>query len=106
MSIPVLRGRIRLCAPQITRLPSGGEQKAWTAPVPVFAKVDYLGSRVYTAALAEQTGCSVRVIVRKRMVASGWRVLLDGVLFAVSTVEPHKAPGFLVLMLRKDDGNG
>lgn len=106
MSIPVLSGRIRLCAPQIARLPSGGEQKTWTAPVPVFAKVDYLGSRVYTAALAEQTGCSVRVIVRKRMVASGWRVLLDGVLFAVSTVEPHKAPGFLVLMLRKDDGNG
>lgn len=106
MSIPVLSGRIRLCAPQIVRLPSGGEQKTWTAPVPVFAKVDYLGSRVYTAALAEQTGCSVRVIVRKRMVASGWRVLLDGVLFAVSTVEPHKALGFLVLMLRKDDGNG
>lgn len=106
MSVPVLSGRIKLCAPQVARLPSGSEQKTWSAPVPVWAKVDYLGSRVYTAALAEQTGCSVRAIVRRRVVATDWRVLLDGVLFVVSTVEPHKTPGFLVLMLRKDDGNG
>ena len=106
MSAPRLKDRIKLCSPVVTRSPSGAEKKGWAVPVPVFAKVEYLGSRVYTAALAEQTGCSVRAIVRKRPVAEGWRALVGGEPFKISTVDPHKERGFLVLMLQKDDGNG
>lgn len=106
MTTPRLKERIKLSSPVVTRSPSGAEKTGWSDPVPVFAKVEYLGSRVYAAALAEQTGCSVRATVRKRPVAEGWRALVDGVPFKVSSVDPHRDRGFLVLMLEKDDGNG
>lgn len=106
MSYPKLRDRVRLCSPVQTRQPSGAVKEGWSDPVTAYADVEYLGSRTYTAALAEQTGCPVRVIVRKRPVAEGWRALVDGAPFKVSTVEPHRERGFLVLMLKKDDGNG
>ncbi|OQS41824.1 phage head closure protein [Chromobacterium haemolyticum] len=106
MNATQLKDRIRLRAPVKRRLPSGQEKTGWSDAKPAHAKVEYLGARTYTAALAEQTGCSVRATVRRRPVAHGWRVELEGGPFKVKTVEPHKQRGYLVLMLERDDGNG
>jgi SPP1 family predicted phage head-tail adaptor len=106
MTVPILKDRIWLSSPEESRSPSGAVKKGWTDLRKVYAAVEYLASRVYTAALAEQTGCTVRVVIRRRPVASGRRALVDRVTYAVKTVEPHRERGFLVLMLEKDDGNG
>lgn len=108
MSAPMLNQRIRLQAPETRRLPSGQQVPGYGPAVPVFARIDYLSSRAYTAALAEQSGCGVRLTVRRRPVGMGWRCTLpDGGVYRVKTrPEPHRVNGFLVLMLEVDDGNG
>ncbi|OHX20506.1 phage head completion protein [Chromobacterium sphagni] len=102
----MLKDRIRLSQPTKTRTPSGAVREVWSEPKAVHARVDYLGARTYTAALAEQTGCRVRATIRCRVVADGWRVLVHGQPFKIKTAEPHKEPGYLVLMLETHDGNG
>ncbi|PRP71500.1 hypothetical protein BUE93_05740 [Chromobacterium amazonense] len=106
MNASMLKDRIWLSQPIKTRTPSGGVVDGWTEPKPVHARVDYLGARTYTAALAEQTGCSVRATIRRRDVAHGWRALVYGQPFKVKTVEPHENRDYLVLMLETHDGNG
>ncbi|WP_043616879.1 head-tail adaptor protein [Chromobacterium violaceum] len=106
MNASMLNNRIRLSQPIKSRQPSGAVREGWGEPKPVHAKVDYLGARTYTAALAEQTGCSVRATIRRRAVAQGWRAWVDGLPLKVKTIEPHQDRSYLVLMLRTDDGNG
>ncbi|WP_046158596.1 phage head closure protein [Chromobacterium vaccinii] len=106
MNASMLNDRVRLSQPIKTRKPSGGWVDSWTEPKPVHARIEYLGARTYTAALAEQTGCRVRATIRRRAVVHGWRALVHGQPFKVKTVEPHANRDFLVLMLETSDGNG
>lgn len=101
-----LNDRIRVQAPTPIRLPSGEVVNQWSVPFALYAKVDVLGARSYTAALAEQTGCSLRVTIRERSILVGWRVLHGGGVYRVKAVLPHEQRGYQVLMLEVDDGNG
>ncbi|MCD0494827.1 phage head closure protein [Chromobacterium violaceum] len=106
MNASMLNGRIWLSWPVKTRKPSGQEVIAWSERKRIHARIEYLGARTYTAALAEQTGCSIRATIRRREVAHGWRALVNGQPFKVKTVQPHQEPGYFVLMLETSDGNG
>lgn len=101
-----LNDRIRVQSLVETRQPSGAVTRGWSVPFVVYAKVEYLGANTYQAALAEQTGCSVRVTIRDRALLAGWRVLHGGGVFRVKVVQPHAQRGYQVLMLEVDDGNG
>lgn len=107
MNASALKDRIRIMMPVETRKPSGQIEKTWAVPIAVYARVEHLGARVYTAALAEQTGCAIRATIRRRpMVVSGWRAEVDGATYKINSVTPDRHPGYLVLMLQTDDGNG
>lgn len=97
---------VGLAAKLDTRKPSGQMVSQFASPTGAFAKVEYLSSKVYTAALAEQTGCELRVTIRQRSLATGSRLWHLHQPFAVKTITPHQTKGFIVLMCEKDDGNG
>lgn len=103
---PVLNKRIGVMRPILTRQPSGALVKSWSPVVLVHAHVEWLESSSYHAALAEQSGCSVRATVRRRDVAVGHRVVVADRTLKVKSVQPGRHPGYWQLMLEQDDGNG
>lgn len=97
--------RLVLQLPRHSRLPSGAVATQAHDEVPVYARVEVLSATTYRAALAEQTGCELRVLIRQRLLPAG--VLFDwkGRRYRVKNDLPAQA-GFSWLMCGVSDGNG
>ncbi|WP_374556628.1 phage head closure protein [Aquitalea pelogenes] len=102
-----LRDRLLILRPVDRAHPSGAPCDSWQAVRRIWGAFEGFTGRLYLAALAEQSGLSARVRIRRRSdIQPGMRLQARGASYHIQAVQPDPDPAWLWLLLERIDGNG